>query len=109
MPLRIAEYEAAGVAVKRNPGCGAVWATRVYQAFRAPRPGGGVGVLFDIGSRPERVSWWAEGRPATRAEVEESIRTGLPILLEQSGGEGDPKAAAELSALAEAAKAHLPA
>jgi hypothetical protein len=29
---------------------------------------------------PDRVEWWAEGRKATREEVQESIDSGLPNL-----------------------------
>ena len=30
----------------------------------------------------EKVEWYAEGRQATRAEVEHSVKTGLPLLVE---------------------------
>ena len=38
---------------------------------------------------PEAVEWWAEGRPATRAEVAHSVDTGIPLLIDacQMGGE----------------------
>jgi hypothetical protein len=26
------------------------------------------------------LEWWAEGRPATRDEVEHSVETGIPII-----------------------------
>jgi hypothetical protein len=29
---------------------------------------------------PSQVEWWAEGRPATREEVQRSIDSGLPAL-----------------------------
>jgi hypothetical protein len=29
---------------------------------------------------PEGIEYWAEGRRANRAEIDESIRTGLPLL-----------------------------
>jgi len=35
------------------------------------------------------VEWWAEGRPATREEVEHSVDTGMPILAGMAGIEGD--------------------
>jgi hypothetical protein len=64
----------AGVMIERNPGVALVWTSRNFSAFKAPG-----GVLFDVGE-PQRVSWWAQGRPATREEVEHSLDTGLPSL-----------------------------
>lgn len=70
-----------GHAIKRNPGCCGVWVVhrRQHRIFSDRRGG----QLFNIGSPPERVSWWAEGRAATREEVETSIKTGEPFLREQ--------------------------
>jgi hypothetical protein len=103
--------DAAGFMIERNPGCCLVWVTRVYQAFRALGPAGGVGILFDIcgvgSDQPESVSWWAEGRPATRAEVEASIATGLPQLRALAEAEG-PDAVAELDRRVVAARTLLP-
>ena len=70
---------AAGYAIKRNPGCLLLWITRSYEVWK---PEGG-GYLITVGD-PLEWSWWAEGRPATRAEIEESVRTGLPLLEEQA-------------------------
>ncbi len=70
-----AEGESAGMAIKRNPGCCAVWTVTDYTVF-SDRKGG---VLFDIGE-PVDVDWFAEGRAATRAEVVASLDSGLPIL-----------------------------
>lgn len=69
--------EAAGMGLKRNPGCCLVWVTRTngYKAFNAP----GGGVLFNVGS-PLELRWYAEGRLATRAEIMSSIDSGLPLL-----------------------------
>lgn len=64
-----------GIAIKRNPGVTLLWVTRDFEVWR-PEPGL---ILIQVGD-PEEVEWYAEGRPATRAEVEESIRTGLPLL-----------------------------
>ena len=64
-------------AILRNPGCTALVTTKYYSVFRAP--GSATGWLIDIG-KFVRVEWFAEGRPATRAEVEHSIETGLPLL-----------------------------
>jgi hypothetical protein len=64
---------AAGEMIKRNPGVALVWVTKRYEAF----PDGKGGTLFDIGE-PHAVEWYAQGREASRAEVLESIETGLP-------------------------------
>jgi len=75
----------AGVALDRNPGVAAVWVTHDFEIFPDPnrRP------LIHVGD-PEDVEWWAQGKPATRAQVEESVRTGLPFLeelaVQQTGG-----------------------
>jgi hypothetical protein len=80
----------AGHGIKRNPGCCAVWTTTSYEIFK-PRGGG---VLFTIGD-PVDVSWYAEGRLATRAEVQASIYSGLPILRESCNREATVKQCVE--------------
>lgn len=82
--------EAPGVMLARNPGVALVWGTREgrYKRFRA----GNSGLLFDMGE-PTKVSWWAEGRKATRAEIMASIESGLPSLREMAEQErGGPAA-----------------
>ncbi len=81
--------DAAGVMLKRNPGVACLWMTRSYAPFHA-----GNGVLFQIGD-PDEVTWWAQGRPATRVEVDASIESGLPLLRKPAEAEG-PKAIAAL-------------
>lgn len=66
-----------GFGIKRNPGVALLWVTKSYEVYRD----GMGGWLIEIGD-PVEVEWYSEGRPATRAEVEESIRTGLPFLEE---------------------------
>ena len=75
----------AGNGIKRNPGAVCIWVTKRHRLFQV-----GNGVLFDIG-QPESLRWFAEGRPATRAEVDESIATGLPLLIAEArkGGDGE--------------------
>jgi hypothetical protein len=68
----------AGFGIRRNPGVAMLWHTRAYEVFKAD--GGGEGYLITMGE-PDRVSWYSEGRPATRAEVVESIESGLPSLV----------------------------
>ncbi len=70
---------AAGHFIKRNPGVTLLWTTRNYRVFSDGRDGH----LLRMGE-PESTEWYAEGRKATREEVEESVRTGLPILEEQA-------------------------
>ncbi len=69
--------EPAGLMIERNPGVTMLWTTLSYKLT----PDHNGRALFAIGE-PEHISWWREGRPATRAEVLESIETGLPHLLE---------------------------
>lgn len=80
----------AGVGIKRNPGVVLVWTTRSYRVFRAP---GGVGALFEVGS-PTEVEFFAEGRKATRAEVLDSMESGLPLLLNEAVKDGPDAVAA---------------
>lgn len=81
----------AGNAIKRNPGVACVWFTNKFDIVAAP----GGGVLFEIGA-PSRVSWYAEGRRATREEVLASIDSGYHLLVEEAERDG-PAALAELA------------
>jgi hypothetical protein len=75
---------AAGFGIKRNPGAIGVWVTKRWRVFEVPpHPGASRGILFQLGD-PERVEWYCQGRTATRAEVEHSIETGLPLLMEKA-------------------------
>lgn len=64
-----------GVSIPRNPGVTLLWITKDYRVFRD----GKGGFLIRMGE-PERVEWWALGKPATRQQVEESVAGGLPSL-----------------------------
>lgn len=72
-----------GIMIARNPGCMVLWITTSYSLV----PDGHGGLLFGLGN-PVSLCWVAEGRTATRAEVLESIETGLPILRELAEKEG---------------------
>jgi hypothetical protein len=85
------EGEIAGEPIMRNPGAAIIWITREYRVFR-PDPKK-AGVLFKLGA-PEHISFWREGRLATRAEVLESIDSGLPILKGIATQQGDDALAA---------------
>lgn len=67
--------DAAGCMLPHNPGATLIWVTRGYSLV----PDHKGGRLFGIGD-PESVSWWKEGRKATRDEVLEAISRGLPKL-----------------------------
>jgi hypothetical protein len=76
-----------GVAITRNPGVTMMWTCKDYTVF-----GDGLGqrgVLIHMGE-PDKVEWYRCGKLATREEVEESIASGLPALVEiasrQDGG-----------------------
>jgi len=79
----------AGVMIERNPGAICIWVTHEFKLFpdRDNRP------LIRIGE-PIEVSWWCQGRTATRAEVQESIDSGLPKLQEMCGSLGEREALA---------------
>jgi hypothetical protein len=85
-PIKGGTSPTAGIMIERNPGVIALWLTRSYRTERDMAHQRG-GVLFRLGP-PVRVEWWAEGRHATRAEVKESIRTGLPRLAEMAELDG---------------------
>jgi len=93
----------AGIAITRNPGVSAVYVTPDYRVFED----GSGKPLIRVSSICEQIEWYAEGRPATRAEVEHSIETGLPILMAIAHEEG-PEAVAELKARAKAVERWLP-
>lgn len=94
--------EPAGMPITRQPGAGCLWITKSFRPFRV-----GDGVLFHLGT-PTSVTWWREGRAATRAEVLASIDSGYPILLAAAEQEG-PDAIRELEIARERAMALLPA
>jgi hypothetical protein len=72
----------AGMGIRRNPGAVCVWVALGFKPFRQ-----GDGILFDIGE-PTSTFWYCEGRAATRAEVDASIESGLPILDAEARAEG---------------------
>lgn len=74
--------EPAGIMIKRNPGVTLLWSTKDYRLMRQ-----GHGVLFRIGE-PTQIAFYAKGRLATRDEVDESVRTGLPLLEDMAQKDG---------------------
>lgn len=85
-------HAAAGNPIMRNPGAVGVWVTTEHKVFRSNH--GNAGALFDIGSA-HSVDWFAHGRPATRAEVEEAITSGLPLIRAEAAKDG-PKVLQQL-------------
>lgn len=75
-----------GVGILRNPGVTAIWISQnsEYQRGRG----------FYLGD-PDSVTWWREGRPATRDEVLASVESGIHHLEKLAAQEG-PAAVAEL-------------
>jgi hypothetical protein len=68
----------AGVAIMRNPGVTAVLVTRKYKLF----DDGDGRALVEMGD-PEDIKWYAQRRPATQAEVMDSVTSGMPLLWAQ--------------------------
>lgn len=68
--------------IKRNPGVTLVWVTKRYIPVQM-----NPGTLFRLGE-PTQVSWWREGRSATRTEILESIDSGMPVLRAQAIKDG---------------------
>lgn len=93
----------AGIGIMRNPGVAAVWISG--GSVQAYRDRGGSGLLFHL-PEPTEVRFYAQGRPATREEIMESIDSGMPSLREVAEAEG---ALAELEQQREAALELLPA
>lgn len=77
---------APGLAITRNPGVALVWYTNEFRVERVAN-----GRLYQIGEPTRPLTWWAEGRPATRAEVLHSIETGLPFLRRSCDEEATPE------------------
>ena len=71
----LSREKAAGKMITRNPGVSMVWITREYEMFND----GNNKPLIQMGE-PETVEWYANGRAATREEVQASIDSGLPLL-----------------------------
>lgn len=68
--------EPGGVMLRRNPGVACVWITRDWGVkFFTQQEW-----LIKLGD-PSEVLWYAEGRPATRAEALASIDSGMDELL----------------------------
>lgn len=67
--------ELPGIALLRNPKVACVWI--IQGRFTTTRTE--KGPLMRL-PEPDSLRWYAEGRPATRPEIEEAVTTGLPSL-----------------------------
>lgn len=98
--------KAAGFGVDRNPGVALLWTTREpLHAFRAHA--GSQGILFRVGE-PDSIVFLAEGRPATRQEILDSLLSGVEILRAMARKDG-PEAEVTLDRQTQAALALVPA
>jgi len=90
--------------ILRNPGVTLVWLTLSYTIIKDHTNGGRW--LFNIGE-PFSTAWYKEGRAATRAEVLESVASGLPILQAAAKKEGFG-AVEQLAEMVTVAEEHYP-
>ena len=88
-------------AVEHNPGATLIWVTKSYIPFR-----NGQGLLFQLGE-PVETLWFAEGRTATRAEIDAAIAKGMPLLRKAAELDG-PEGIAEMEACVKRAEKLLP-
>lgn len=91
----------AGEMIDRNPGVALLWTTRSCRIV--PVNGG---VFFRVGP-PHSVQWFANGHPATRAEVVAALESGLPLLRAKAEQDG-PETMRELDRLFDQSLAFVP-
>ena len=98
MVLPAAQYRRANLppdtreqphALTGNPGAVAIWITESFKPYRTADSW-----LISLGP-PVGVHWYAQGRPASRAEIVASLDARLPLLAEVAQAEG-PQATAAL-------------
>jgi hypothetical protein len=77
--------DGAGMLIKRNPGVSVLWTCLTYKVVND----GNNGVLFSFDDKPINVEFFCEGKPAIRSQIDESIASGLPKLLETCGSEAE--------------------
>lgn len=90
--------EPEGKMLRRNPGVCLIWVSKTWRRWQG---------LWNVG-QPTECFWVAEGRAATRAEIEASIESGLPLLREGAEAQG-PQALKMLDDAHRAALEILPA
>lgn len=72
----------AGIGIKRNPGACLIWITKQLKPFKVNN-----GILFELGP-PTQITFWTKGRRATRAEIDQAVGSGLPLLAEYAKRDG---------------------
>jgi len=92
-----------GIGIRRNPGVALVWVQRGATTVQKV-PNGYVCKMGD----PFELLWYRESREATRAEIDESVATGLPILRQMAEEDG-PEAVMLLGKMLADFEALLPA
>lgn len=97
--------KAAGLHSGGNPGGLVEWICDKYKPVPAQR--GHAGILFQVGE-PSSVTWWREGRPATRAEAAEVLHAGYERLKQTAVEFDGPDGVAELDRLTRQAERYLP-
>ncbi|MEW2568407.1 hypothetical protein [Streptomyces sp. NPDC047070] len=86
---------------KNNPGTGVVWTTRSWEQMRQRQ-------LITFGD-PTEVTWWTEGRRATRDEASTALAEGLGRLRVAAWEEDpSPRVQENLTRQYDAALVHLP-
>src|SRR5205085_6414743 len=76
---------APGIMIARNPGVVALWITHAFKTFKT---GGNItDWLIRVGN-PTEVLWYAEGKPATKEQVLDSIESGFPRLKQEAELDG---------------------
>lgn len=78
----VGAVDPAGVFLTRNPGCTCLWVTKTFRI----RPTG-PDWLISLGE-PTDVRWFCQSQEATRAQVLESIDSGMPALEKMAQDEG---------------------
>lgn len=75
-------------AIPRNPGVSCLWSTGDWKLWRLNQMLPGRDSWLYLLGEPTAISWWAEKRHATRAEILHSIDTGMPFLQKEADAEG---------------------
>jgi hypothetical protein len=92
-----------GEMIMRNPGVTAVWVTTRWHLAETP-----TGPLICLGD-PDRVLWFAGGRPATPEQARDSLEAGLPLLEQACERDDDPQdSRADLARAVQAARKLFP-
>lgn len=97
-----------GDGAQAKPGVALVWTTAGFKLIRGVGSESLFRLMPPIPPASKNVEWYCEGRPATRAEVEASVESGYPALLDLAEREG-PDAIAELTRMRAEAERLYPA